>query len=61
MAKLYITRQPNGTYRLRGLRLAGKELAATKVVDGVKHGSLREEVVKIMDEVAPPKIVRQKT
>lgn len=58
MAKLYITREPEGTWRLRGQRLAGKELAAHKTVKGVNTKDIQKEVAKLMAEVAPRKIIR---
>ena len=51
MAKLYITRETDGTYRLRATRLAGKELAATKVARGVKRGDVGKTARSLMVDV----------
>lgn len=54
--KLYVTKEPKGTWKIRGERLAGKELAAHKSVRGISRKDLRAEVVKLVDAVArPPK------
>ena len=61
MAKLYLRTNPDGTYRIRGIRLAGKELAAQRVVTNVSRADLKKEVVALMDIVAPAKITRSST
>lgn len=53
MAKLYIRREADGTYRLRAQRLAGKEMAAQKILGKVTKQGLRAAVTLLMDEVAP--------
>ena len=53
MAKIYVRRQPNGLWRLRGLRLAGKELAAQVVTADVPRENLKREAQAIMEVVSP--------
>lgn len=55
MAKVYITTEPDGTFRVRAERLAGKTLAAHKTVRGIKRGELAHRVEVIMEVVAPRK------
>lgn len=60
MAKLFVTRNKDGTWRLRAQRNVGKELAAHKTVKSVKDGEVRQVAAALMAEVAPPKISRPK-
>lgn len=58
MAKLYISRKPDGTYTLRALRLAGKELAAQKSISKIPHQGIGAAAKLLIEEVAPRKISR---
>lgn len=53
MAILTITTAPDGTYTLRAVRMAGKELAAHKTAKGIKKSGIQVEGKKLMDVVAP--------
>lgn len=55
MAKLYIKREADGTWRVRGQRLAGKELKGHMVKTGVKRSELHAAVEEVISKVAPPK------
>lgn len=55
MAKLYVKRHDDGTITVRMIRLAGKELAATKTINRIDREDFMAKVKELVDEVAPPR------
>lgn len=56
MARLYISKQPDGTFNLRGVRFEGKQLAALEVAKSVPAENLRKVSEEIGDKIAKPSL-----
>jgi hypothetical protein len=55
MGKLYIRKNTDGTYNLRGVRLDGKELAENVVRKNITRRDLKTVVAEIGEKIANPK------